>query len=148
MVARADPPVVWEGAIPLRYEYTAGVAGERFLRALKAGRLLLSRCRKCLRRYVPPRAFCVHCFRVITEYNAAPRSGYVYSYTTLRSGKAPRACGLIRFKGVEGGLLHLLEGGPSLRIGMKVAPVFKPPRERRGALTDIVGFLPLRAPRR
>jgi uncharacterized OB-fold protein len=72
----------------------------------------------------------------------------VYSYTVLDVHQVTRTVGVIRFNGIEGGLIHLLEGGQRVRIGLRVVPVFKPPGERRGALTDIVGFVPLGSTRR
>ena len=45
----------WPGDIPVRHLYTAGLAGERFLREIKDhGRFLGSRCETCAYTYVPP----------------------------------------------------------------------------------------------
>jgi hypothetical protein len=37
--------LAWKDGIPLHYEYTAGTAGEAFLRGLKVGRIVASKVR-------------------------------------------------------------------------------------------------------
>jgi uncharacterized OB-fold protein len=51
----------WRDTIRLHYEYTAGLAGETFLRGLREGRLLASKCGRCGDLRVPPRMYCLEC---------------------------------------------------------------------------------------
>ena len=78
------------------------------------------------------------------------KPGYVYSFTTVhrdRSGadtELPVTVGLVKFEGVKGGIVHLLDAGDSdsVSIGMKVTPSLKNLSERTGAITDILAFKP------
>ena len=141
----------WPDSIPLEYHYTAGVAGEEFLRELKDnGKLIASKCPKCKNSYVPARMFCPSCFVETTERHRITGPGQVYSYTIVdrdRSGKSltePAIVALVKFEGVKGGLVHLLDVKESkdVSIGMKVTPVLKEAAERKGSLNDILAFRP------
>ena len=53
-----DPraPAAWHGDLPVTSRYTAGLAGERFFRAIKdEGRILGTLCTECDITYVPAR---------------------------------------------------------------------------------------------
>ena len=138
----------WTDSIPLEFHYTAGVAGEKFRRELKEnGRFLVSKCPKCKNSYVPARMFCPSCFVEIKETRAIDEPGYVYSYTTVnrnRTGEPSQAAtlALIKFEGVEGGIVHRLEDNAADKVafGMKVVPILRDESDRTGALTDIVSF--------
>jgi hypothetical protein len=79
------------------------------------------------------------------------KPGFVYSFTSVnrdRSGvdtELPITVGLVKFEGVKGGIVHLLEIGDGDRvlIGMKVTPSLKTSAERTGAITDILAFRPV-----
>ena len=59
----------WPGEIPIRHVYTAGVAGERFLRELKGRRrFMATRCDRCDYTYLPPRAYCERCFQKLKRW--------------------------------------------------------------------------------
>jgi uncharacterized protein len=138
----------WTDSIPLEFHYTAGVAGEMFRRELKKnGRFLLSKCPKCKNSYVPARMFCPSCFVETKETRAIDEPGYVYSYTTVnrnRTGEPGKAVtlALIKFEGVEGGIIHRLEDNTADKVsfGMKVVPILRDEPDRTGALTDVVSF--------
>jgi uncharacterized OB-fold protein len=138
----------WTDSIPLEFHYTAGVAGEKFRRELKEnGRFLVSKCPKCKNSYVPARMFCPSCFVEINETRAIDGPGYVYSFTTVnrnRTGEPSEAVtlALIKFEGVEGGIVHRLEDNAADKVafGMKVVPILRDESDRTGALTDIVSF--------
>ncbi len=51
----------------------------------------------------------------------------------------------MKFEGVKGGIVHLLDVDDSDRVsfGMKVVPSLKNSSERTGALTDILAFKPV-----
>ncbi len=150
-IVRPEDAKHWKDSIPLEFHYTAGVAGEAFLRELKDhARLLASKCPKCKSSYVPARMYCPTCFVEMKERHAITGQGSVYSLTIVnedRNGKRldkPAVVGLIKFENVKGGLVHLLDvDGPGrASIGMRVKPVFKDADEREGSLNDIVGFRP------
>ncbi len=141
----------WTDSIPLEYHYTAGVAGEAFRRELKAtGRFLSAKCSKCKTVYIPARMFCPSCFMEIKETAPLEKAGYVYSHTTVNHNRAgepinePLTMALIKFEGVKGGIVHLLQADRpnSVSFGTKVVPILKDQGERTGALTDIIAFKP------
>ena len=142
----------WPDSIPLEYHYTAGVAGEEFRRELRDnGRFLVSKCSKCKSTYIPARMYCPDCFIEMKDQYPIDKSGYIYSFTTVhrrRSGEesnSPITVGLVKFDGVKGGIVHLLDVGDSteLSIGTKVTPVLRDSAKRVGAITDILGFKPV-----
>lgn len=126
-------------AIPLHYEYTAGVAGEKFLRGLMEGRVLAGRCEVCGITALPARMYCVECYSPIEKLVRAGPIGVVRAVAKQvdDSGK-PEAFAFVEFTGVKGGLVHRLIGGA--RVGSKVRPKFKPKAERKGAMSDVLGF--------
>ena len=142
----------WTDSIPLEYHYTAGVAGEEFRRELRDnGRFLVSKCSKCKSTYIPARMYCPSCFVEMKDQFPIDKPGYVYSFTTVnrdRSGadtESPITVGLVKFEGVKGGMVHLLDAGDpaSVSFGMKVTPSLKNLSERTGAITDILAFKPV-----
>ncbi|TMI07529.1 Zn-ribbon domain-containing OB-fold protein [Candidatus Bathyarchaeota archaeon] len=144
----------WTDSIPLEFHYTAGVAGEEFRRELRDnGRFLVSKCSKCKSTYIPARMYCPSCFIEMKDQFPIDKPGYVYSFTSVnrdRSGtdtELPITVGVVKFEGVKGGIVHLLDVDDSERvsIGMKVTPSLKNLSERTGALTDILAFKPTSA---
>ena len=134
-----------------KYVYTAGIAGEKFLRGLKEGKIIASKCTKCDITYLPARAFCEECFSEITEYFEIDPKGEVETYTIQyvdEKGEPlekPIIWAVIRFYGIRGGILHKLgEVDPEeVYIGMVVEPVFRPESERKGDIRDIAYFKPV-----
>jgi uncharacterized protein len=133
----------WRDHIPLDWKYTAGVAGERFLQLLKQGTIQASTCKSCGKTFLPPKIFCKDCFVQMNDWREAPiGSAFIYSFTKVRSGgNGSELIVLVKFEGVEGGLLgKFKEGREEPRIGMKVKPVFKKKDQRKGDLSDIEYF--------
>jgi uncharacterized protein len=135
----------WKDSLPLHYEYTAGVSGERFLRGLQQGKILAAKCKVCGKMYLPPKMYCVECYVSIDEYReVGPRgrvSGLTKSYEDFQGRKTatPRVFAFVTFKGVTGGLIHYAGGG-GLKIGSEVTARFRPTGERKGTLLDIEIF--------
>ena len=133
-----------------KYVYTAGLAGEVFLKGLKEGKIFASKCPKCGATYLPARSFCEKCFSEITEHFEVSENGEVDTFTIQyvdKDGKPlekPVIWAVIKFYGIEGGILHKLgEVEPDeVYIGMPVEPVFKPEYERKGSINDIAYFKP------
>src|ERR1700733_2256876 len=126
--------VGWRDTIRLRYEYTAGIAGETFLRALKDGRILASKCARCGEVRIPPRIYCLECGGRTRIDVQVVHLGWVGAVSTtiglarLRGrredkgaesadraaarerprGDSQATFGYIKFAGVSGGLVHRL----------------------------------------
>jgi len=150
-IVKSEDAKHWADSIPLEFHYTAGVAGEEFLRELKDnGRLIASKCPKCKNSYVPARMYCATCFVETKDRHNITSQGEVYSFAVVdrdRSGKKltkPAVIALVKFQGTKGGIVHLLdvESPKEASIGMKVAPVLRERSERTGSLSDILVFKP------
>lgn len=146
------PPVYRDvrGDIESDYIYTPGIAGQRFFSELKEkGILKGTRCPRCRALHLPPRLFCETCFVELEEWRVIPREGRVESFTLCRIGLhgekllQPEVWGIVRFPGVRGGLVHRILVEPErLRIGLRVRVLLKERKDRQGAITDILGFVP------
>ncbi len=134
----------WSDQIPLHYEYTAGIAGEKFLRGLSQGKILAGYCANCKEASLPPRIYCVKCYGAIERSVLVRTPGKVSALTKTRVSQGgerlaePVAFAYIIFEGVSGGLLHKVAKG--VRVGSSVKPRFKPKRERTGSILDIELF--------
>ncbi|BAJ51202.1 conserved hypothetical protein [Candidatus Caldarchaeum subterraneum] len=125
------------------YEYPAGVALSKFLEGLHNGKIIASRCGKCSSKHVPPRAYCLDCFKPINEYIEVDPAAVVQTYTRSRmlaDGEAGEEIVwvFVRFVDTLGGLLHMLDPSKTPRTGMKVKPVFR--EKRVGSIHDIKWF--------
>jgi uncharacterized OB-fold protein len=86
-IERVDQLGQWPGEIPVSFLYTAGVAGERFLRELKdKGRFLGSRCPDCDYTYLPPRLYCERCFAELKDWVPVGPRGTVEALTVAHLG--------------------------------------------------------------
>lgn len=151
----------FESAIKVRYDlkaeygYDAGYAIGRYLLGLREGKILGVRCHRCGRTLVPPRAFCELCFVPIAQWVELSDKGVVntFSISYVRWDAArlsePEIPAVIEIEGASPGvgILHVLgEVRPEdVHVGMKVEAVWKPSSERRGAITDILYFRPVRS---
>jgi len=140
----------WKDAIPLNYEYTAGTAGEAFLRGLKAGRIVASKCGTCGELRLPPRTHCLQCYGRARFDVELLHSGRIAALSTAHLDRggirlAPHSrttFGYVAFEGVEGGLAHKIlgTGRRQVKVGDPVMPTFKPPELRTGSVLDIACF--------
>jgi uncharacterized OB-fold protein len=134
-----------EGDFPVRFRYTAGLAGEKFFREIKDNaRLVASRCLKCGLNYMPPRIYCERCMSRLEDYVPIESDGVVAAITKCRydpEGKPlsePVALALVRFPSTHGGLIHKVKG--STEVGDKVRVIFKEKPSRVGSILDIEYF--------
>jgi len=144
------PVIRWSPKV--RYAWSAGVAMSRFLKELKNGKIIARKCHKCGRIVVPPRMFCEMCFRPTDEWIYVKDSGIIntYSISYLAADasrtKEPTIVAIIEIDGASKGIgiLHIIgEAKPKdVTFGMKVKAVWKSPKERTGAITDIKYFKP------
>jgi uncharacterized OB-fold protein len=137
----------WLGDMEAQYVYTSGVAGDKFFKALKKGKLLATTCGKCGRVYLPPRMYCEDCFCQLEEWVEIPNKGIVDTFTVVHvdrdenSLESPEVWAFIRIEGTDGGFVHKVHVQPeSVTIGMPVKAVFKKEKEREGRITDILYF--------
>ena len=128
----------WTDTIPFQYEYTAGVAGEKFLRGLMEGRILAGYCLNCEESSLPLRMYCVRCYGKIEKAVRVPPVGKVKAVTS--GGEAGPKFVFVTFKGFRGGMIHRLLG--KARVGSEVVAKFRPKKQRTGSVNDIQGFEP------
>ena len=147
-----DPnaPEAWLGEMPITSRYTAGLAGEKFLRAIKdEGKILGSYCDHCGITYVPARQFCERCMDKLDETVDVGTEGEVHTFTLLfedLDGTPREEPEIVAFISLgDGGLVHRLDEVEldDLDIGMPVQAVFKPKGEREGSILDIKYFKPV-----
>jgi len=143
-------PLAWMGNLPVTSRYTAGLAGEKFFRAIKdEGKILGTFCENCDITYVPGRIFCERCMDELDNWQDVGTKGEIYTFTLLFENldgsqrEEPLIVAFIRMG--DGGLIHFL-GEVELEeiyIGMPVEAMFKPKAKRQGSILDIKYFRPL-----
>jgi len=151
-----------EGKVPTekfrpkaKFAWSAGIAMSRFLEELKNGRIIATTCSKCERIMVPPRIYCEKCFKPTDGWTCVKDTGKIntYSVSFLAADasrlKEPIIVAIINLDGAsEGmGIIHRIEevkDWKQVKFGMKVKAVWKSPKERTGAITDIKYFKPLK----
>ena len=147
-----DPnaPDAWLGEMPVTSRYTAGLAGEKFLRAIKdEEKFLGSHCDRCGITYVPARQFCERCMDELDETVDVGTQGEVHTFTLLfenLDGTPREEPEIVAFISLgDGGLVHKLDEVEldDLDIGMPVEAVLKPKGEREGSILDIKYFKPV-----
>lgn len=145
-------PQSWPGEMEIPARYTAGLAGERFFRALKDdGEILGSRCTRCEILYVPARQFCERCLDELVDWSNVGTLGEVHTFTLLFrdvDGNAlpePEIVAFVQFG--DGGIVHRLrEVEPEdVFVGMPVVAVLRPASQREGSILDIAYFRPVEA---
>jgi len=146
--AEAKP---WYGEMPVESLYTAGIAGEKFLRSIqKDGVFLGTKCSKCNMVYVPPKIYCEQCFEKLDEYVEVAECGTLESFTCVHIDlngnklEEPILVGLINLDGATTSIVHKLgeTNVEELCMGMRVCAVLKPKAKREGKITDILYFKP------
>lgn len=138
----------------LRYAWSSGVATSKFLRGLRKGEIWGRECDGCSRTLVPPRMYCEKCFRRTDRWIRLKDTGRVLTFSIAHVNfdasrrKHPILVAVIEIGGASPlmGILHLLgEVAPErVKVGMPVEAVWRPEKERKGAITDIRYFRPRR----
>lgn len=134
--------------ITLRYDYALGDVAERFMAALKEGKLLATRCSKSGLTYLPPRAFCERTYEPCDSWVEVGGEGVIEASTVVVKGvegkrKAPMAIAFVRLDGVDSAIGNYVDGvdlsdveramemmGPGARVRVAFAP------KREGRITD------------
>jgi uncharacterized OB-fold protein len=151
-VDKLHEAVAWRDSIPIQSRYSAGIAGERFLREIKDNaRFLGTYCEECDLVYVPATMFCERCFAELDAWVEVPNHGMVFTYTILFQDldeqplDPPELLAYVKLDGTDGGLVHYLgEVDPEdVYVGMEVEAVFKEAAERQGSILDVIHFRPV-----
>jgi len=145
---------IWYGSLPVHHRYTAGIAGEKFLRVLRdEGKLFGTKCPKCGYVYLPARLYCERDAAHLddsTWVQVGP-SGELVSFSAVYVDldgnhlDTPQWVGLVRLDGASSVTMHYLgEVKPAtLRVGMQVQAVLKAKKDRVGSIKDIAYFKPV-----
>jgi len=138
----------------MEYRWDTGEAMGKYLAGLKAGKLLGVHCQGCKRTMIPPRMFCEQCFKPIHEWVELKDSGMINTFSIcyvtwdMQRVTDPLLPAVIEIDGASPGMgiLHHLgefEDPKQIKIGMRVKAVWKPEKERQGAITDLRYFKPM-----
>lgn len=136
---------------PVKNRYTAGVAGQKFLKELKEnGKIYGTRCENCGITFVPAKLYCERCFARLDgkkQWIDVGTTGELFAFTVAhkeKDGSAKKAPVIIAaIKIADGILLHHLSPATKpedLTIGMPLTAVLKPKKDRKGSLMDIKHF--------
>ena len=136
--------------IAVHYDYTVGVGTSTFLRALREGRIVGSRCPDTGKVYVPPRLFSVETSSPMNELVELPDRGFVYTYCIVNIKfyeqvlEVPDAYAHVLLDGADLPIMHLIQECPvaEIRPGMRVQAVWKDPSEWTESLENIRYFKP------
>jgi uncharacterized OB-fold protein len=103
---------------------------------------------------IPPRMFCERCFRPTDEWVYVKDTGKILTFSLchvswdVRRLKQPQIPAVIAIDGASPGMgiLHVIRKVTPNRvsIGMAVRAVWKPKRERKGSVTDIAYWQPIK----
>jgi uncharacterized OB-fold protein len=149
-ITKITEPRAWPGDIPIASTYTAGVAGEHFLRALKdEGKFLGTHCGGCDITYAPARLFCERCLaRLDDAWVEVGSQGTIESFTVVHveldgtRRPEPEIIAAVRLDGADTVLIHRLDPDDrgSAEIGARVQAVLLPKDLRQGSILDIEHF--------
>jgi uncharacterized OB-fold protein len=136
--------------IAVHYDYTVGVGTSTFLRAIREGRIVGSRCPDTGKVYVPPRLFSVETSSPMSELVELPDRGIVYTYCIVNIKfyeqvlEVPYAYAYVLLDGADLPIMHLIQECPveEIRPGMRVEAVWKDPSEWTESMENIRYFKP------
>jgi uncharacterized OB-fold protein len=118
---------------------------DRFFKAFAKGKLLATRCEKCNKVYVPPRADCPSCMADLTQsWVELPKECELHTFSVLYFAgptfykDLPFILGLAKWPGVDTYLMaRLKEAKPEeVKIGMKLKVRFAEPHRRTWTVLD------------
>jgi uncharacterized protein len=140
--------------IAVHYDYSVGAATSAFLRALREGRIVGSRCPDTGKIYVPPRLFSIETATAMTDLVELPDRGVVYTYCIVNIKfydqvlEVPYAYGYVLLDGADIPIMHLIQECPlaEMRPGMRVQAVWKDRSEWTESLENIRYFKPTGEP--
>lgn len=141
---------------PIRivYDYSAGKAASRFLRAVAEGRVVGQRCPKCRKVYVPPRGACPTDGIPTEEEVELPAQGTITTFCVVnvpflgQKIDIPYVAANILLDGADIPFQHLIQEveAKDVRMGMRVEAVWRPEEEWGMTLESIRHFRPTGEP--
>jgi uncharacterized OB-fold protein len=154
MSAEQEPVTRIVTPVRVDYEYTPGVASERFLFGLKEGKLLGAACDECGRVYIPSRGACPRCAAPTSEIRELAHKGTIITLTVVRvpsdniDVELPYCVASILLDGADISLNGLIQECPmeDVRIGMRVEAVWKPEAEWDYSMANVKYFRPIDEP--
>jgi hypothetical protein len=149
-----EPVRYVEANVSLPYHYVAGDCRARYLHALKDKRILGSRCRKTGKVFVPPVICSPESLAPADEFVLLPGRGVITTFCIVRIpviGRAlevPYVAASVALDGADISMYALVQEcrPEEVRMGMRVAAVWKPDGERQGSHEDILYFRPTGEP--
>ena len=153
--AATEPVTMMEAPLYLNYHYTAGRAPTIFLRHMREGRIVGLRCEDGEDVYLPPRGSCPKMGKPLTVPVELSGKGVLESFTIVHIPipgsplKPPMIVGDILLDGAALSFIHLLgevEDIKSVRIGMRIEPVWRPREEWDFSFENVLYFRPLDEP--
>jgi len=150
-MADAQKPVTYiKTPIAIHYDYSIGTGSSTFMRAIREGRILGSRCPDTGKVYVPPRLSSVETASPMSELVELPDRGVVYTYCIVNIKfydqvlEIPYAYAYIVLDGADSAIMHLIQecSVEEMRPGMRVQAVWKDPSEWTESLENIRYFKP------
>ena len=152
-MAEAQKPVTSiKTPIAIHYDYSIGAGSSTFMRGIREGRILGSRCPDTGKVYVPPRLSSVETASPMSELVELPDRGVVYTYCIVNIKfydqvlEIPYAYAYIVLDGADSAIMHLIQECPveDMRPGMRVRAVWKDPSEWTESMENIRYFKPTR----
>jgi len=149
-----EPVAMITTPVRLHYEHTVSPGESEFLRGLAAGRLLGQRCPSCGKVYIPPRAACPTDGVPTAEEVELPDTGTVTTFCVVnvpfrgQRVPTPYAAAAIVLDGADIPFQHLILGcePDQVRMGMRVAAVWKPREQWGTTVENIDHFRPTGEP--
>lgn len=149
-----EPVKQIEAYMWLPYDYVAGDYKVRFLRALKNKKILGSKCSKTGKVFVPPVMNSPESFAPANEFVEVADRGVVTTFCIVnipvvgRHLELPYACASVALDGADISIFTLIQEceAKDVRMGLRVAAVWKPDGEREGSWDDITHFRPTGEP--
>jgi len=150
MAETQKPVTTIKTPIAIHYDYSIGAGSSTFMRAIREGRILGSRCPDTGKVYVPPRLSSVETASPMSELVELPDRGVVYTYCIVNIKfydqvlEIPYAYAYIVLDGADSAIMHLIQECPveQMRPGMRVQAVWKDPSEWTESMENIRYFKP------
>lgn len=147
-MSATDEEDIIRDEIRLRYDYALGEVAGKFMRGLKEGKILGTRCSKSALTYLPPRAFCERSFEPCDSWVEIGHEGVIEASTVVVRGyegkrPTPVAIAFVRLDGTDSALANYVDGVElddldaameRLQPGARVRAIFADNRE--GRITD------------
>ncbi|HZP43704.1 MAG TPA: Zn-ribbon domain-containing OB-fold protein [Candidatus Binatia bacterium] len=149
-----EPVKYVDATVRLPYRYVAGDYRATYLRALKDKTILGSRCARTGKVFVPPVVASPESFAPCEEFVEVADRGVVTTFCIVRIPvigreiELPYVAASVALDGADISIYALIQEcrPEDVRMGMRVAAVWKPDGERVGSWEDILHFRPTGEP--